>query len=228
MRKLALLMAMLGMLAAAPARATTTTWAKFAVASSQYSTNYVEGGLLGALNPLINFLLPTVFCLVDTQTLCPPGPPPAPGDVLQAFTDGINNGVNDGVYGPWSAMQATGAPNTYPSCGDIPTAWAPQLHSSPAPTPANNEPEALAVFYSRAITGAKRIDIYETNLGGFVQRVEVVLANGKSLRVFWGPDTTPCPGVLRIPVSVSGAIVGVVIHTKKIGWEEIDAVGIVH
>lgn len=228
MRKFALFMAVLGMLAAAPAGATTTTWAKYAVSSSQYSTNNLAGGLLGALSPVLNFLLPTVFCLVDTQTLCPPGAPPAPGDVIQGLTDGLGSGVNGTVYGPWSAMQATGAPNTYPACGDIPTAWAPLFSSSPAPAPADNEPEVLAVFYNKPITNAKRIDIYETNLGAFVQRVEVLLANGRSTKVFWGPDTTPCPGVLKIPVSVSGAIVGVVIHTKKIGWEEIDAVGIVH
>ena len=227
MRKLVSIIAMLGILAAGPALAattTTTTWAQFAVSSTQYSSF----NLLGAVTPELGLLLPTVFCAVFSQTVCPPDPSQIPSP--QAIRQGVEDGVNGDLYGPWSAMQATRRPNTYPSCGDIPTAWAPLVPDVGAPDPVGtvNEPEALAVFYSHAITNAKRVDIYETNIGGFVTSVEILLANGKKANVFSGPDKTPCPGILHIGLSTSGAIIGVVIHTRAIGWEEIDAVGVVH
>jgi hypothetical protein len=144
---------------------------------------------------------------------------------------GVNDGVNGFLYGNWSAMQATGAPNTYPSCGDIPTAWAP-LPSGYEPAAAGQdpvaEPESLTLVYDPPVEGASRVDIYETNLGGFVTQVDVLVADSPPIVVFTGPDTTPCPGILSIPFSSPLPVVGVVVHTAIIGWEEIDAVAVVN
>lgn len=125
-------------------------------------------------------------------------------------------------YSPnaWSAMQATGAPDTYPACADKPTAWAPLSFLE--------EPEALSVFYDPPVANPTRVDIYETNVGGFVTQVDVLVEGGAPVTIFTGPDTTPCPGILSIPFSTSSSVVGVVIHTQKVGFEEIDAVAVVN
>src|SRR6266699_3089681 len=153
----------------------------FTFASSQYS----DGNLSEAVFPLVGM----VFCGVDLH-LCLP----LPDDVVA----GINNGVNDSLYGNWAAMQATGAPNTYPSCGDIPTAWTP-LSSGNEPTVIGQdpvaEPEWLTLVYNPPVQGANRVDVYETNLGSFVTQVDVWVANGPPIVVFNGPDTTACPGI---------------------------------
>jgi hypothetical protein len=199
----------------APARAETSNWATYAVATTQYS----DGNLAGAAFPLLG----TVFCLVDNQTVCPP----SPDDVVAGVTSAVDNTNN----GSWAAMQATGEPDTYPSCGDIPTAWTP-LPSGNEPGIVGQEPvaepEALGLIYDPPVDGATRVDIYETNLGGFVTQVDVVLADGTPVTVFTGPDPTSCPGILSIPVSTSLPVAAVVVHTAKVGWEEIDAVAVVN
>src|SRR5207249_5773751 len=43
-----------------------------------------------------------------------------------------------------------------------------------------------------------------------------------------GPDTTACPGILSIPFSTDLPVVGVTVHTAKVGWEEIDAVAVIN
>jgi hypothetical protein len=120
--------------------------------------------------------------------------------------------------GNWGSGQATGAPNTYPNCGDIPTAWAPQS--------SGDAPESITLLYSSPVANAKRIDIYETNVGGFVTSVDVTLSDGSSQTVFAGPDTTTCGGILSIDLSGNPTVLAVTINTAAPGWEEIDAVGI--
>jgi len=72
------------------------------------------------------------------------------------------------------------------------------------------------------------VDIYETHIGGFVIGAEVVLANGSTVPIFTGPDATPCPGILSIPLgSVNAAIAGVIVQVQAIDWGEIDAVSVV-
>lgn len=264
MRKLALFVGALGLIAAVvPAHAETSNWATYAVASSQYS-NGQAGGLLGpvfslsgvvegAVGPAITLAEPAldyVLCTLFSESLCLPDDPAAlaseiaeraggfPDDLeeflsafpaeLQAAVEAFPGNVQDAatttpnnvIYGNWAAMQATGAPNTYPSCGDIATAWAPQ--------PSGGDPEVLAVFYDPPVSDATGIEIYETNIGGFVTSVEVILATGESILVFSGPDTTSCPGILSIPLSAGPAVAGVIIHTQAPGWEEIDAVAVVN
>ena len=215
MRKPVLLVITLGLLgASAPARAQTANWATYAFASTQYS----DGNLSEPVFPFVG----TVFCAVDLHACLP-----LPDDVVA----GINNGVNDSFYGNWAAMQATGEPNTYPSCGDIPTAWTPLPSGNETTVVGQDpvaEPEWLALGYNPPVQAANRVDVYETNLGGFVTQVDVWLAGAPPIVVFTGPDTTACPGILSIPFSTDFPVVGVTVHTAKVGWEEIDAVAVIN
>jgi len=133
---------------------------------------------------------------------------------------GPAGGVNGIQGGNWSAVQATGEFDTYPSCGDIGTAWAPKSSGT--------NPESLTLFYQPAVANATQVDIYETNLGSFVTQVDLLLQDGSRVTVFSGPDTTPCPGILSIPVSVAQPVAGVRVTTQAPSWEEIDAVSVVN
>lgn len=138
----------------------------------------------------------------------------------QFMTNPDNNPSWDPINGPWSAAQATGVPDTYPRCVDRETAWAP---ATPLETP-----ETLALAYDPPVESPTRLDIYETYsfwLTGFVQKVDLVTTTGVKT-VFDGDDHTPCPGILAIPLTNVGTVVGVVIHTQTLGYEEIDAVGL--
>jgi len=197
-----------------PAHAETANWATYAIASTQYS----DGNLASAAGPIAE----VAFCAAFSMEVCPPAP--------EDIGAGVDQGTNGALYGSWSAMQATGAPDTN-ACGDIPTAWAPLLSGHEPETAgldAVAEPEALAAVYDPPVDGATRIDIYESNLGSFVQAVVAILADGTPVTVFAGSDTTPCGGVLSIPVTTSAPIAAVGIVTAKVGWEEIDAVGVIN
>jgi hypothetical protein len=225
---------------ASPASADTSHWAAAAIASSEYGGSFavndpthrlpVGGAAVGTsqctqtIEGLINGfsdvdgtvegILGLVFNLLGL------GSPPDLPDINLPPVD-LPDGCTPAVgthFLPNAAADATGRPDTYPSCGDIPTAWAPQ-------TPSDN-PEFIDTLHG-VVRNAKRVDIYETNLGGFVTQVDVLLASGKSVTVFNGPDTTPCPGILSIPLSGHPTVVGVSTHTQIPGWEEIDAVNVV-
>ena len=251
MRKLLVLIVVAAGLpgAAAPAMAETSNWASAAVASSEYGgsvkvddpTGMVGGQTVGTsqctstveglvnsvdeADSLANFAISIAWDLLQGAGVPLPGDPPQipevidlpPVDLPDGCTPAI--GVNGVASGNWSAERATGAPDTYPSCGDIPTAWAPL---SPSP-----DPESITLLYS-PVSNAQRVDIYETNLGGFVTEVIVHAADGSSTSVFTGPDATACPGILSIPLSGNPTVVGVEIHTQTSGWEEIDAVAVVN
>lgn len=118
----------------------------------------------------------------------------------------------------WGAIQATGAPNTYPTCGDRSTAWAPESNGS--------DPEWLTVTYDPPVDGATRLDLYETNKDGFVTEIELERDDGSTETIFTGPDPTTCAGILSVPLEPGSPVVSVTIHTQVSGWEEIDAVGV--
>ncbi len=185
---IAALATIVGAAFAASASAQTAFWARGAVASSEY-------GNAGTV--CTDFVDPTL------PRVCRPGV-----GVNGAGGSDVSHAT---IVGGWTASQATGPPDTYPSCGDIATAW--------APASSGTGPESITLSY--APIQATRVDIYETNIGGFVTQVNVLRPDGTQETVFTGPDTTPCPGILSIPVS--GQVVGVDIHTQVSGWEEIDA-----
>jgi streptogramin lyase len=123
----------------------------------------------------------------------------------------------------WSAMQATGAPDTL-ECGDTPTAWA---------SYDNFSVEWLEVRYETPVIPTE-INIYESHTPTQVSRVEVVDMDGIYHEVYTAePEMAPdCPYVLSVPVQdVDYQVVSVkiTIDQSVIGlpWDEIDAVELV-
>jgi hypothetical protein len=121
----------------------------------------------------------------------------------------------------YSAMQATGAPDT-DECGDIATAWA-----SARP----NTVDALTVGFDEAVWPTE-IHIYQTYNPGSIVGVEMLLEGGDSMMIEDSADPgTDCPGVfsIRINQEVPLPVNGVVIHLNQrgLGWNEIDAVELV-
>jgi hypothetical protein len=120
----------------------------------------------------------------------------------------------------WSAMQATGAPDTT-ECGDFDTAWA---------SLASNTVETLTLTYETPVFPT-RVDIYQTYNPGSITSIELIPADGSEPIVV--PDSadpgTDCPGVFRLTIDMDDlpAINGIAITVdqREIGnWNEIDAV----
>ncbi len=123
----------------------------------------------------------------------------------------------------WSAMQATGAPDT-PECGDYATAWA-SLSSTGV--------EWLRLEYVMAVIPT-HIAIHESYNPGAITKVEVVDTNGNTTVVYEGaPEiyTEACPTVFEGDVTnVSTPVQTVIVtidQTNHTGWNEIDAVELV-
>lgn len=115
----------------------------------------------------------------------------------------------------YSAQQATGEPNTS-KCGDIETAWAPDS--------SGDGPEWLELAFDTPVYATK-LRVHETYNAGFISRVEVVDIAGEKYEVWWGKDTTPCPGWFEINIDQTPYLIkGVILHTQIKGYEEIDAV----
>lgn len=123
-------------------------------------------------------------------------------------------------YSPtdYSAMQATGAPDT-PGCGDYPTAW--------APLGGESDPEWLELRYENAVR-ATGVVVYETLEGGFVFEVDAMDPDGVRHVVWTGEDSTPCGGRFTVTwPETAFDVVGVRVSTAAPFWEEVDAVELV-
>jgi len=128
----------------------------------------------------------------------------------------------DGFY---DAIQALGAPDTYPSYGDIATAW--------ASASADGQREFLELGFP-VTSPATEIQIFETLSPGAVDQVWVRNAANHTWQNVWYGIAAAAPEVARI-FSVSFANPGFAIDGVRIeldspavpGWNEIDAVGIV-
>jgi N-acetylneuraminic acid mutarotase len=117
----------------------------------------------------------------------------------------------------WSAVQAVGTPDV-PSCGDDTRAWAPWA--------AGLDPEWLEVRYAVPFA-ATRIDVYESAIGGFIRRVDLIDTAGNYHTVWTGSDSTLCGGVFSASWPTTDyMVVGARIHTQIDDWEEIDAVAL--
>jgi hypothetical protein len=115
----------------------------------------------------------------------------------------------------WSAMQATGEPNTE-RCGDIDTAWAPRT-SGP-------NPEWLQIYFETPVY-ATQLRVHETYNAGSIYRVEFVDVDAVSHTVWEDNDTTKCPGWFELTLEATKyQVQSVVLHTRDGSWEEIDAV----
>jgi|GEM_PF-5042759 len=91
----------------------------------------------------------------------------------------------------WSAMQATGAPDT-PACGDFTTAWA---------SATSTGQDSLTLTYDTPVLPSA-INVYQSYNPGAITHVEVLPADGApAITVFEGVDpTTACPGVFTVYV----------------------------
>ncbi|MFL7792005.1 MAG: hypothetical protein AB8I69_07680 [Anaerolineae bacterium] len=146
---------------------------------------------------------------------------PLQGDSIGQWA---TSAVASSEYGAsdWSAMQATGAPDT-PECGDQTTAWA----SATAGTE-----EWIELTYGTLVLPTQ-VNIYQTYYPNQVVKVELIDSASEYHAIYTGePESTEqCPYVLSIPVknadySVAG--VRITIDQAEIGnWNEIDAVELV-
>jgi hypothetical protein len=122
----------------------------------------------------------------------------------------------------WSAMQATGPPNTMQD-GDHSTAWATR-----AP---DGGPEWLELEYATPVQ-ATRVRVRETYNPGAVVRIEGISAEGEVLTLWEGRDPTQrSPGWLEArfePTQTLLKKVRVHLDTALVpGWNEIDAVELI-
>jgi Tol biopolymer transport system component len=118
----------------------------------------------------------------------------------------------------WSAMEATGAPNTT-SCADNATAWAPRSSGV--------SPEWIELEYSTPVK-AIRLRVHETYNSGLISQIDLKDSSDTLHTVWTGTDTTPCPGWFEITFpKTSFPVQGVKIHARISGWEEIDAVELI-
>ena len=123
----------------------------------------------------------------------------------------------------WSAMQATGAPDT-PECGDFPTAWA------------SAEPDGydwLELHYAQPVIPIE-INIHETHSPGFIYKVLLKGTTGEEFVIVEGGVHTPdvcCPQVLNVKaLGIESPVdrVLIVVDQRAGGnWNEIDAVELV-
>ena len=122
----------------------------------------------------------------------------------------------------FSAQQATGAPNTA-ECGDSETAWASETSEGV---------DWLEVSFATAVLPTE-INIRETNMPGFINKVEVKDEAGVYYTVWEGTPAIveECPRVLTVSVSGVNARVNAVrinLDQREGGWwNEIDAVELV-
>ena len=121
----------------------------------------------------------------------------------------------------WSAMQATGAPNSG-GCGDMPTAWA---SSSRDPSP------ALQLVYAKPVIPT-RVVIFETYNPGAVSAVELIDISGASHVVYAAAPSTDaeCPRSLVIDVmGVDSPVfsVKISVYHGDNKWHEIDSVELI-
>ena len=128
--------------------------------------------------------------------------------------------------GPWSSFVVLGAPDTYPSYGDLQTAW--------ASSKANSNNEYLTIGFDTA-QYVNQIDIYETFNPGAVTTVSVRnKENGSWSPVYTGEVNKNLPKASRImkidfpQTSFLVDAIKISISSSQVpGYNEIDAVKII-
>ena len=124
----------------------------------------------------------------------------------------------------WSAMQATGAPDTL-ECGDQSTAWA---------SAASNGVDWLELTYDQTVY-VTQINIHQTYNPDQVVLVELITPESEVVPVY---ESVPfeftddaCPFMLAIPLDGTILANGVRITVDQsqltLGWNEIDAVELI-
>lgn len=126
--------------------------------------------------------------------------------------------------GGYAATQLTGAPNTYPSYGDIGTSWTPQSYGS--------HRDSVVLGYNPPVQ-ASEIAIYETYTTGMVDTVSVREAGTNIWHTVYAvqpvQSTAHTSVILHIPLPGTYLIdqvnMGVATNVAT-NWVEIDAVGL--
>lgn len=126
--------------------------------------------------------------------------------------------------GGWSAAQLIGAPNTYPSYGDIGTSWTPSSYHS--------HRDSVVLGYNPPVQ-ASEIVIYETYTTGMVDTVSIREAGSQIWHTVYAvqavQSSVSAATILHIPLSGAYVIdqvkVGVATNIAN-NWVELDAVGL--
>ncbi|MDF0589842.1 hypothetical protein [Candidatus Methanocrinis natronophilus] len=122
----------------------------------------------------------------------------------------------------WSALQATGEPDTYPDHGDIETAWAPLEEDAGV--------EWLDLEYEVSVL-INRVDIYETFNPGAVSGLEIYDDTGDR-HLVWEGTMEPAKEARISSIEIRPAFptnrIRILLDTTRVpGWNEIDAVGLI-
>jgi hypothetical protein len=122
----------------------------------------------------------------------------------------------------WAAAQSTGAPDTYPHCGDYRTAWA------------SLDPHGvdwLELRFAQPVI-PRRVNIYETFAPGAVVKIDMRDLQGRQHTVWQGrPQANrACPWVFSVEVSADFRTNVVILRLDQSDhptWDQIDAVELV-
>lgn len=186
-----------------------------------------ESQALGAFTPVPASRVTAAGPIRETQVLLSPGR----GFVRarRGFTDvrwasSVIGFSTEYTTGAWSAAQALGPPDTYPSYGDIDSAWASLL-------PDDTE-EFLELGFSNPAP-ISAVSIYETFAPGAVSKVSVRNSQTLAWVEVWNGTAAAAPPVSRIftvtfpETSFPVDAVRIVLDSPAVAdWNEIDAVGI--
>ena len=168
-------------------------------------------------------LKPTTALMADSTPTATPKPTASSTPVATAqlgiatISQWASNATASSQYSStrWSALQATGAPNTN-RCGDITTAWAPRTKSS--------APEWLNVSFSQTVY-ATGLRVHETFAPGFITGIDLIEPDGTLHSLTITHDGTTCGGYYKLAFAQTSYLVkSILIHTAVAGYEEIDAV----
>jgi hypothetical protein len=154
-------------------------------------------------------------------TTAPTNPPAVAGQEIRQWA---TSAEASSQYGDsdWSALQATGAPNT-PQCGDVGTAWA---------SLGSDEVAWLQLTYATPVR-ASQVNVIQTYYPNQVAKVELIDTAGLAHTIYTGQpqQIDQCPYTLSIQVQGAdylAAAVRITIDQSVVQeWNEIDAVELV-
>jgi hypothetical protein len=124
----------------------------------------------------------------------------------------------------WGPEQVIGKPDTWPNQGDIVTAW--------ASLTADGQQEWLLLEYENPVV-PKEVHVYETFNPGAVVRITAFKLTGEEVEIWKGSDPTAAgsgKGISKIKVKAKFKTNRLKIYIDSpavLGWNEVDAVGLV-
>lgn len=145
------------------------------------------------------------------------------GETLAQWATDAEATSQYGSTDSWSALQATGEPNT-DVCGDQVTAWA---------SSSSRGVDSLTVYFDISVIPSE-INIYQTYTPGSITSVDLITVDNEIITLPESsdpPGNTECPGVFTIDITdINQAVAGVTINVDQTignGWNEIDAVELI-